>query len=161
VSQNTPTGFFAYPSNPPLIGETIRTAVEIINNGGFGNVITWENLIVGGKDMIQEIIRAIDNAQFFCVDLTGLNLNVMFEFGYAIARNKPIFPILDNSFPANNNLFDQLRMLTTIAYTPYQNHRQIVDGFYREQPYRTGAQTLFEQLIQTSLQTVTEEKLLY
>jgi hypothetical protein len=161
MSQVLPIGFFGYPSNPATIGETIRTAVSEINNGSVARIRTWEDLRVGGRVIIRDILSAIDDSHFFCIDLTGLNLNVMFELGYAIARNKVIFPILDNSFATHRTMFEQLRILTTVGYVPYQNSRQIVEGFYREQPYQSNAETLFEQIVQPSFQPGAEEKLLY
>jgi len=138
VSSDTPIGFFAYPSTPPALGETIRTSVDAINNAGFAKVITWEDLNVSGRIIVNEILEAIDKSHFVCADLSGLNLNVMFELGYAIARNKIIFPILDDSFPSNRTLLEQLGLLTTVGYTAYQNARQITVGFHKAQPYSGG-----------------------
>src|SRR4051812_34816560 len=104
MSQIMPRGFFGYPSNPATIGETIRTAVTEINRGGVAQIRTWEGLNISGRIIIQEILQAIDESQFFCIDLTGLNFNVMFELGYAIARNKVIFPIFDDSFATHRNM---------------------------------------------------------
>ena len=160
MSSDVPAGFFAYPSTPPALGETVRTSVEAINNAGFANLITWEDLKISGRIIINSILQAIDKSEFICVDLTGLNLNVMFELGYAIARNKIIFPILDDSFPANRTLFEQLGLLTTVGYTPYQNARQITDGFHKAQPYNSG-KTLFQELIQPNLHAAPDGKLFY
>src|SRR4051812_46157910 len=113
------TGFFAYPSSPKTISETIRSAVTNLNKGDVVNIRVWEDCSVGGKVIVDEICREINKADFFCADLTNLNPNVMFELGFAIARNKRIWLLLDTSFTEAKKRFDQLRILTTIGYTNY------------------------------------------
>jgi hypothetical protein len=97
MTNAAPRGFFAYPSNPPTIGEAIRAAATSINGGGEIFIKPWEECSVGGKIIIQEICREIEQADLFCADLTHLNPNVMFELGYAIAINKRIWLVLDTS----------------------------------------------------------------
>ena len=114
-----PGAFFAYPSEPPSIAEVIRTAIHDINRTGHVLMIGWEDCKVGGKVVIQEICREIDEAEIFCADLTGMNPNVMFELGYAIARNRRIWSALDTTFVDSKTHFDQLRILTTVGYSKY------------------------------------------
>jgi len=73
-------GFFAYPSNPPTCGEAIAEAIKEINAGGTIEIKTWEELQTGGKFIIHEICKEIDQTDLFCADLTGMNPNVLFEF---------------------------------------------------------------------------------
>ena len=94
MADSTPTGFFAYPSNPQTISETIRTAVSKLNSSGLVSLKVWEDCSVGGKVIVDEICREISQADIFCADLTHLNANVMFELGYAIASNKRIWLLL-------------------------------------------------------------------
>ena len=83
-----PTGFFAYASAPHAIPETIKAALATINKTQAAKIDTWEDLAIGGKYIIHEICNAIDDSDFFCADITSLNANVMFELGFAIARDK-------------------------------------------------------------------------
>jgi hypothetical protein len=83
-----PTAFFAYPSQSYLQSEAIRSAAADINKTQFVKIRTWEDMSVTGKNIMQEICTEISRAQIFCGDITGLNPNVMFELGYAIARDK-------------------------------------------------------------------------
>src|SRR5580700_1844758 len=83
-------GFFAYPSNV-AVAEVIRNGTSKINDTGLVQLKTWESCKVGGKIVIGEICKEIDRANLFCADMTGLNHNVMFELGFAIARNKRIW----------------------------------------------------------------------
>jgi len=146
-----PKGFFAYASAPPSISETIKAAVESINKIQVARLLTWESLQVGGKYLISEICSAIDEANFFCADVTTINANVLFELGYAIARDKRIWLIRDDSYTDAKKEFDQLRMLTTVGYSPYVNVDQIIKGFFFEKPHETLEETIFRQSVQPTL----------
>ena len=91
MTPSPPTGFFAYPSTPKTISETIRTAVSNLNKSDLVHIKVWEDCRVGGKVIVDEICREIVQADLFCADLTHLNANVMFELGYAIAKNKRVW----------------------------------------------------------------------
>ncbi len=146
-----PPGFFAYSSTPPNIPATIRGAVDGINRTQAARIQTWDQLRVGGTCIIGEICSAIDGASFFCADITNINPNVMFELGYAIARNKRIWLIRDDSYADSRREFDQLRVLTTIGYSPYVNSEQIITSFFTEKPHLTLDKTIFTQSIEPSL----------
>jgi nucleoside 2-deoxyribosyltransferase len=161
VTGELPRVFFAYPSQPRTLSETIREAAAEINKARVVNVRTWEEMAVTGKNVIQEICREINESQIFCVDLTGLNPNVLFELGYAIARDKRIWPIFDTSFPELRKRFDELRLLTTTGFAPYTNSEDILRTFLREKPYLDVENTIFRKSIQPSLSPRDEEILFY
>ena len=144
-------GFFAYPSAPTTVGEAVRNALDTINSGGIVNVKSWEDCRVGGKLVVQEICHEIDESQFLCADLTGINANVMFELGYAIATNKRIWLTLDTSFVNVRKEFEQLRILTTVGYQSSTNSSQIVNGFYKDCPYSDLGATVFDSYIKPNL----------
>ncbi len=146
-----PQGFFAYSSTPPSIPETIKAAVQAINRTNNAEILPWEALQNSGKVIIGEICEAIDHAQFFCADVTTINANVLFEIGFAIARNKRIWLVRDDSYADSRKDFDQLRMLTTVGYSPYQNSEHIIKAFFAEQPHLTPDQTIFRESIESAL----------
>jgi hypothetical protein len=156
-----PTGFFAYPSEPALLGETIRAAINEINRGRRVSIKSWEECRVGGKVIIQEICNSIDAVDMFLADLSDLNANVMFELGYAIAKNKRIWLILDPSLSASKNEFEQLRILTTVGYARYCNSGDIRAKFYKDEPYTDLKNTIFDRAIRPSLTPTVGRKLLY
>jgi hypothetical protein len=82
AEMDLPCGFFAYPSSPPSIPPTITAAIEGINRTQAATIRSWETLGINGHYIIEEICGAIDEADFFCADVTGINANVMFELGY-------------------------------------------------------------------------------
>lgn len=130
------TGFFAYGSQIPSSGESIEEAIKIINEANEDiRIESWINLKVSGSLIISNILDAIDNSDFLCADLTGLNDNVLFEIGYALAKKKPLYLINDTSHEDSLRKFNELGLLTTVGYYPYTNTNQIVEGFYKMAPY--------------------------
>jgi len=83
-----PSVFYGYPGRPPDLGETIEAAIAEISQGGVVDISSWKKLRVGGKLIIDEILTAIQQASIFACDLTYINPNVLFELGYAIARQE-------------------------------------------------------------------------
>ena len=156
-----PRAFFAYASEPFTHSEAIQEAAGQINKSHVVRIQTWEDLRVTGKNIIREICLAIDSSHIFCADLTTLNPNVMFELGYAVGRNKRIWLIFDTSFGQRRTDFDQLRLLSTTAYAPYQSSDDIVRAFHRDQPYIDLDKTLFREVIEPVLSPVDEQLLLH
>jgi len=161
MSDQIPTGFFAYPSSPSTIPEVISTAVRGLNDTALVSIKTWEQCRVGGNVIIQELCKEIGKTDLFCADMTGMNANVMFELGYAIARNKRTWLILDTSFSESRISFDQLRILTTVGYASYCNSQEIKAKFLGQNPCFDLKNTIFENAIRPSLVPTSKATLLY
>jgi nucleoside 2-deoxyribosyltransferase len=91
------TAFYAYPSQPEDLTETIEQAITEISGGGLMQISSWRPLAVSGRLIIEQIVLAIDQADVFACDLTYLNPNVLFELGYAIGQGKRIWASLNNT----------------------------------------------------------------
>ena len=139
--------FYAYPTKPSSVGESILAAIDTINNAGEVNISPWSKLSVNGKLVVNEICRAIDQADLFCADLTGINSNVMFELGYAIAKNKRVWLTLQSGYSQSRAQCDSLRMLTTVGYASYENSRDIVNKFYTDSPHTGLTDTIYDRSI--------------
>ena len=84
-----PKAFFAYPSRAPTLKEAIDVAVPELNKKGQVKIKPLGNNVISVESLLlRSICDAIDEAQLFFADLTGLNANVMFELGYAIVRGR-------------------------------------------------------------------------
>jgi Cdc6-like AAA superfamily ATPase len=123
------TGFFAYSSHPKSVGESIEEAIGLINSSGIASLKSWISYTVNGKLVIDEVTKAIDESEYFCADLTGFSDNVIFELGYAIAKNKAIFLVLDCSHIESIRRYRELSPLTTVGYQKYVNSSDIVKAF--------------------------------
>lgn len=128
-------GFFAYGSQYSSSGECIEEAIEQINSTGEVVITSWTQLRNSGRFIINEVLDEIDRSDFFCCDLTGLNDNVLFELGYALAKKKPIFIINDVSYEDSIKKYKELNLLSTLGYTKYTKTHDIVTGFFKERPY--------------------------
>ena len=85
--------FYAFPSEPPALRETISNALEMLKDKteikrDRIRFVPWTDMSVGGKGLVATILQNIDRADVFACDLTYPNRNVSFELGYAIGRFK-------------------------------------------------------------------------
>ena len=151
MANTTPKAFFAYPSSGRTLKEPIQEAIRELNAAGQVNIETWEKCNTGGKFIIDTICTAIDAAKLFFADLTGFNANVMFELGYAIARKKRIWLIFDTTYKKEKNMFNQLKVLTTVGHIPCCNSRDIISGFYANNPVEDIENTIYRTAIEPSL----------
>jgi len=152
--------FFAYSSTPPALAETVETAIGRLKTDSIVTVIGWRDLRTTGKLLISKICEAIERSEIFACDLTTLNNNVLFELGFAIAKNRRIWVIRDPSFERRHVDFEKLRLMTTVGYKPYSNSREIVKSFYAEQPYEDLQDTVLSEVVAASM-TSTQAGLLY
>lgn len=122
-------GFFAYPSHPIDLNETIDGAIELLNKNSGLHIKSWKHTGTTGHFIINEILREIETSDIFLCDLTYLNFNVLFELGFAIAKNKPVWIVFNGTIVTAKRDLDRLQLLSTIGYSNYQNRHQIVDSF--------------------------------
>jgi hypothetical protein len=84
--------FFGFSSELSNLADVIRNAANRIAETPSLNVISWENLRVGGKLLLEPIEAAIRNCDVAVFDLTQLNENVLFELGLAIGADRVVWP---------------------------------------------------------------------
>src|ERR1022692_3195260 len=116
-----PRCFAAYPSSPVDRAESIETAIEQIHSGGVVEIIGWKRLAITGRLVINAICDEIQNCQIFIADVTGLNPNVLFELGYAIAHKKRVWLLLNPSIARARKEWDRFQLLTTVGFAAYSN----------------------------------------
>jgi len=144
--------FFAYSSSTE-IGNTIDNAIKLINkNIPEVNILSWKKIQVSGKIISDQVIKQIDEAQLFICDLTDMNKNVLFELGYAIAKNKRIWIVLDTNLGLFDEYDKKLSMLTTVAYVKYENANDLFKKFRQDAPYNDLNATIYQQIENVLLQ---------
>ncbi|GBR76098.1 hypothetical protein NO2_0706 [Candidatus Termititenax persephonae] len=84
----------------------------------------WENLTSSGGFISEEILEKIKAASSFACDLTRLNHNVLFELGYACAKNKNIFIFLNENIE-NAKINYSNFLLKNMRYSPFKNAKDI------------------------------------
>jgi hypothetical protein len=158
-----PTGSFAflgYPSRPEVSREALANAAETIAKGGDIGAVTWEELDIPGRLIIDRITTAIDRAAVAIFDVTVLNENVMFEVGYAIGANRHIWLVRDPSDEDADRGFREAALLRDIGYARYENSHELASVFLRERP-QDRSMTFFQESVEPSLDPVTEPSLFY
>src|SRR5438270_1229034 len=146
-----PVGFFAYPSLPKSVPDSVAIARTEINKLGIVDLRIWEDLHIGGKWIVDEICSAIDEADFVCADLTSYNANVMFEIGYAIGKSKRVWLAIDDSYTDTKVAEKQMEFLTPVGARRYRNSRTLMDAFLSDQPFLDLDETLFARFIEPNL----------
>jgi len=136
--------FFAYPSEPPGLVEAVEDAMAIIDQYAVVTPVGWKSAGVTGRYVIKAICDAIDSCGIFCCDLTGMNPNVMFELGYAIAHRKRLWPFMDETKGTTKSDFEKLRLLRSVGYVKYVNQYEIAEAFSKEPPSANVAETLID-----------------
>lgn len=130
-----PTGFYAYPSDSDHLTETIETAITAINQRRVVHIKSWRRIKTGGKLVIKRILNEIDSSDLFLCDLTGLNPNVLFELGFAIAKRKRVWLTLDTTKEQNAEQVQSLPILSSFGYKEHVNYDKISHQFINEHPY--------------------------
>lgn len=112
-------GFYAYPSYPPVIGQTIQTALTNLNRAVI-EITTWQENDIAGYPLISPILTNIALSDLLLADISSLNFNVTFEIGYAIAKGKRVI-ITRNSSLKRDPLIDLIGVFDTLGFENYNN----------------------------------------
>ena len=127
--------FFAYPSQPSTRVETIRGAIDKFRDSqGFDSAIDWSDLAIEGRVIFCAICEAIRSSSCVVADISGLNFNVLFEFGFAIGCGKPVWPLIENR-EQEIRIYSAFSSLSTIGYSRYGNSKNIVQKLHKKKPW--------------------------
>ena len=156
-----PSCFVAYPSAAPDRAESVETAIKEIQGGGVVDIIGWKDLTVIGRLLIGVVCDEICRRDVLIADVTGLNPNVLFELGYAIARRKRVWLLLNPNISHARSEWDQFRLLTTVGFAAYCNSQDIVGQFYKHEPYKRLDEKLYDELLKAAGPPSKPDALLY
>ena len=160
TNEKRPTAFLAYASDVPALQETIEDAAKRLNDSNAVEILSWTKLQIGGRILISTICAEIDQRDIFIADITQLNPNVLFELGYAIARNRRIWLMLDGGVERSHPEVKSFQLLSTIGYRRYNNQYEIEAAFHDDHPYTTLDSTTYSDLLHPVVGRA-EKKLLY
>ena len=140
--------FYAYPHNPPGLGETINLAIDELKstwdlNQDNVRIRPWPENQISGKSVISTIVNQIDRDQIFACDLTYPNVNVNYELGYAVAHFKRIFCSLDPNIKDAPKQYKQtFSGLLNMGYSAYSNYEDLANALLTERPWASLDHTL-------------------
>lgn len=150
MTSTMPTAFFAYPTQPKDISELIENTINRINDDNVIHIRGWKEIPTTGNVIIDEVCEAIDDSDLFMCDVSYLSANVLFELGYAIAKNKKIWICYDASLQNSRNNLKKLGILESIGYTTYENSYELRNKFFSQEPYNDLQNTPYIHLIQAA-----------
>lgn len=119
-------GFYAYPSAPSEIGQTIEKAVcDISARDSSIQVKSWTSLDIAGQFIAEKVIEGIESSDFLIADISRLNFNVTYEIGYAIGTGMPIILTKNGSVTESNITIREVGIFDTLGYENYQNSSEL------------------------------------
>lgn len=130
--------FVAYPSAdrqvPALIREAIQLTAAKTQDVQFE---PWEFNDIAGGPLVSPIIEKIEESLFIVADITYLNLNVVYEIGYAIGKGKKVFLIRNSVIRGDKDVANRVGIFDTLGYFEYDSaeklHRRLL-GRIDEKP---------------------------
>ena len=138
--------FFAYPGNPPLTAETMRQTAKAMNARGITATV-WQDLPIEGRLMIDQVLNAIDAASTTIAEVSSMNGNVLFELGYAIARDKHAWAVLDETDTIATQNWRDFGLLSMVGRVDYGGSSQtLLHRFSQARPDLGGPDTLWSDL---------------
>ena len=144
--------FFVYPSRPPALVETIESAIGDIGASGLLRACSWKKYSDPGGLVLSEVCAGIDQCEIFVCDLTYLNTNVLFELGYATAKNKPVWITIDPSIDRAKENYDRLGFLTTVINVRYHNHGELANELLTRFTSAREMRSLLDNVIRSAQQ---------
>lgn len=129
--------FFGYPSEPKTSAEAIKCAIEALNKDRTVDVglIDWKDLPVEGNIIFCEICEAIRKSSCVVLNVTNVNFNVLFEYGYAIGAGKAIWPLVEEGVVKGSRVYASIDALTTIGYSGFTNSKSIYTRVLKKKPW--------------------------
>ncbi|WP_126494463.1 P-loop ATPase, Sll1717 family [Sphingosinicella microcystinivorans] len=129
--------FFGYPSEPPLLGQTIEAARKNFSSRlARYSVQTWPQVFRFGEFIDSNILGAIDGSELAYFDISVPNFNVFFEAGYSIGRGKPTVCLINTSLDGSGAYLNELGLFDTIGQGRYENSADLVDILSTDVPPR-------------------------
>ena len=120
--EKTQTVFVAYPGRDPTLVSIISEAVSRSNAKPIPTRYeTWEFNDIPGAPLVSPILERIDESCFIVADITYLNLNVVYEIGFAIGRRKRVFLVRHQTTEGDKALTNKVGIFDTLGYHEYTN----------------------------------------
>lgn len=157
-----PICYFSYPPGLPELVETVELAIERINSLGVVEIRHRRSLGDAEQVNVAAVRKAINESDLFACDLTHLDTGVLFQLGYAIATNKPVWIALNDTYPQTQRDYQRIGLLSGLTYNSYQNSYDLERRFLRDQPYADAGSTPYAEAWRSAIEAqTTPNTLLY
>src|SRR5712692_3121806 len=114
--------FFAYPSQPDHVAETIEQAIgNLRDKSGVTAIQSWHETDIAGRFVADQTLSKITDRSALIADITQLNFNVAYEVGFALAKEKKVVLTRHKGVTANPPHVADVGIFDTLGYLEYQN----------------------------------------
>lgn len=119
--------FVAYPSRDHVLAELILEGVRRANAVPAQPVRyePWVFNDIPGTPLISPILDKIDESPFVVADITYLNLNVVYEVGFAVGRGKRAFLIRHSPTTGDKIIAQEAGIFDTLGYHQYETFDEL------------------------------------
>lgn len=122
-----PTAFVAYSSREAALARLVEDAVYVAN--GKSDRVRYEVWVyndVPGNPLISPILDRIEESAYVIADVTTLNLNVVYEIGFAIGSRKRAYLIRHHSTAGDKGVAREAGIFDTLGYHEYSDQDDLV-----------------------------------
>jgi hypothetical protein len=119
--------FVAYSAHDPAVAQLIADAVYVAN--GKSDRVRYETWVyndIPGNPLISPILDRIEESTFIIADVTALNLNVVYEIGFAIGSRKRAYLIRHEGTAGDKTVAREAGIFDTLGYHEYANQKDLV-----------------------------------
>lgn len=116
------TAFVAYASGNKELATLILESIRHANaKSGAVRYEPWEYNDIAGQPLVSPILERIQESSFIVADITYLNLNVVYEIGFAIGSRKRVFLVRHKTILGDRAIADQTGIFDTLGYVEYED----------------------------------------
>lgn len=130
--------FVAYASrdedNASAVFEGVRRANALPQPVRFE---PWPYNDVAGRTLISPIVEGIEASPYIVADITYFNLNVVYEIGYAIGRQKRVILLRNSKIEGDKALAQKVGIFDTLGYIEFstsEDVRNILSAHHEQDP---------------------------
>lgn len=118
--------FFAYPSEPAIVGDTIEQAIgNLRDKSGITVVHSWRENDIAGRFIADQVLQKISDHTALIADVTQLNFNVAYEIGFALAKEKRVVLTRHKGVAPHRPLVADAGIFDAIGYLEYENAEEL------------------------------------
>jgi hypothetical protein len=122
-----PIVFVAYSSRDAALAKLIADTVYVAN--GRSDRVRYETWVyndIPGNPLISPILDRIEESAFIIADVTTLNLNVVYEIGFAIGSRKRAYLIRHQGTTGDKAVAREAGIFDTLGYHEYSDQDDLV-----------------------------------
>jgi hypothetical protein len=122
-----PIAFVAFSSRDATVAELIANAAYVAN--GKSDRVRYETWVyndIPGNPLISPILDRIEESAFIIADVTTLNLNVVYEIGFAIGSRKRAYLIRHQGTAGDEAVAREAGIFDTLGYHEYSDQDDLV-----------------------------------